>query len=364
MTAGLVVGFPFPELRMCRMSELTISAHFVHAALGGAKRHGRDTRTLLLSAGISPELLKEPGSRVTGAQYSHLMQTLWQEMGDEFMGFAPHPSKPGTFATLCLLIVHAANLESAYARARQFYGLFDEPVSLRLRQDDTQAYLSLHSSGPLSDPDHFLQESLLVIWHRLSSWLIGQGITLDQVTFNYPRPAHVDEYRGLFHCQLAFDQPETGLCFPARYLKLPIIRDEYEIKEFLKTSPADLLARPDDRHSHTSQIRAIIGRDFSVQIADFESIAQSLNMSPQTLRRRLRDENTSYQEIKDNLRRDQAIYLLNREDLAINDIAYRIGFTEPSTFHRAFKKWTGVTPGAYRHGERDSEPESKDPGAS
>lgn len=339
------------------MSELTISAHFVHAALGGAKRNGHDPRNLLIAAGISPELLKERNSRVTDAQYSRLMQLLWQQLDDEFMGFAPRPSKPGTFATLCLLIVHAVNLEGVYARARQFYGLFADPITLQLEHDRSRASLRLHAARPLNDPDHFLQESFLVIWHRLSSWLIGQGIALEQVTFNYSRPAHGDEYRTLFHCPLAFDQPETALIFPARYLRQPIIRDEYEIKEFLKTSPADLLARPDDRHSHTSQIRAIIGRDFSVQIADFETIAQTLNMSPQTLRRRLREENTSYQEIKDNLRRDQAIYLLNRDDLAINDIAYRVGFTEPSTFHRAFKKWTGVTPGAYRQGERDWAPE-------
>jgi AraC-like DNA-binding protein len=77
-----------------------------------------------------------------------------------------------------------------------------------------------------------------------------------------------------------------------------------------------------------------------------------MHLSPQTLRRRLKEENTSYQEIKDHLRRDQAIYYLSRNDYPINEIAHLIGFTEPSTFHRAFKKWTGLTPGAYRQGER------------
>lgn len=335
------------------MSELTVAAHFVHAALGGARQKGADVRAILQRAGISPELLETRNARVTGSQYTRLMQTLWQTLEDEFMGFASRRSKPGTFATLCLLVIHAGNLESVFARARQFYGLFEAPITVRLRVQEQTASLQLHSAEPLNDPEHFLQESLLVIWHRLSSWLIGQGIALQRVTFNYPKPQHGDEYRSLFHCPLSFNQPETTLQFPARYLKQPVIRDEHEIKEFLKTSPADLLARPDDRHSHTGQIRAVIGRDFSSQIPDFESIAQTLNMSPQTLRRRLREENTSYQEIKDNLRRDQAIYLLDRRELPINDIAYRVGFTEPSTFHRAFKKWTGVTPGAYREGERE-----------
>ena len=70
-------------------------------------------------------------------------------------------------------------------------------------------------------------------------------------------------------------------------------------------------------------------------------------MSPQTLRRHLREEGTSFQELKDHLRRDLAIYQLG-SDLPIQRIAERLGFSEPSAFHRAFKKWTGLTPGAYR----------------
>src|SRR5690606_24299371 len=102
----------------------------------------------------------------------------------------------------------------------------------------------------------------------------------------------------------------------------------------------------------TGRIRGLIGRDFSKPMPDFDWIAQELHTSPQTLRRRLKQESTSFQEIKDLLRRDMAIYYLSHQELPINDIAERVGFTEPSTFHRAFKKWTGVTPGAWREGER------------
>ena len=108
----------------------------------------------------------------------------------------------------------------------------------------------------------------------------------------------------------------------------------------------------DSSNTWTGRIRGLIGRDFSKPMPDFDWIAQELHTSPQTLRRRLKQENTSFQEIKDLLRRDMAIYYLSHQELPINDIAERVGFTEPSTFHRAFKKWTGVTPGAWREGER------------
>ncbi len=339
------------------MDKLTVSSHFVVAALRGAKNLNRDVTPLLADANIDPELLKEPGARITGRQYTQLMQQLWLTLGDEFMGFAAHHSKPGTFATMCYLTIHCRTLKSVYKRARAFYGLFDYPITMALSIEGEQAKLTISSESDLNDPDHFLQESLLVIWHRFSCWLIGKRIILDEARFNYSRPSHHEEYRHLFYCPLKFNQPQTEIRFNKRFLKMSITKDEQTLKEFLTSSPADLLARPDDRQSYTARIRAIIGSDLSEDLPDFDRIANRLHMSPQTLRRRLKEENTSYQEIKDHLRRDQAIYYLSRNDYPINEIAHLIGFTEPSTFHRAFKKWTGLTPGAYRQGERVDETE-------
>ncbi|UZE97415.1 AraC family transcriptional regulator [Alkalimarinus alittae] len=334
------------------MPKLTVSAHFVKAALSGAKNTGFDTKAMLLKAGIEPDLMQQQGARVTGKQYTRLMQIIWNTLQDEYMGFASTKSKPGTFATMCYLTIHCNTLESVLKRANAFYNLFDKPISMKLSQVDDQAHLTIVFEEPLDDPYHFLQESLLVIWHRFSCWLTGKRIVLDQVMFDYPEPEHVAEYKHLFHSPLTFNQPCTKLIFNTRYLQETIIRDELELKEFLKSSPANLLGKPDDYNSYTSQIRQQIGRDLREELPDFESVSSELNLSPQTLRRRLKEENTSYQEIKDNIRRDQSIYHLSRKDFSINEIAYLVGFTEPSTFHRAFKKWTGLTPGAYRQGER------------
>jgi AraC-like DNA-binding protein len=334
------------------MSELTVSRHFVEAALTGARKKGVDIDSLLLSAGISPDLLKIEMARVSSSQYSLLLQNLWNVMADEFMGLGPRRCRTGTFATMCALISDCPNLEAVYRRAFDFCRLFEPMVGMRLEQQGDEVKLVTVIEGDVDDPLHFFQESILVIWHRLGSWLIGQPAELIGAEFSYPEPAHGDEYRHIFHCPLAFGADETALTFDKRFLNAPVIRDKSEMRQFLKTSPADLLSRPDESNTFTGRIRALIGRDLSQSLPDFEWIAAELNTSPQTLRRRLKQENTSFQEIKDLLRRDMAIYYLSRPDLAINDIAFRVGFTEPSTFHRAFKKWTGVTPGAYRVGER------------
>ncbi|WP_166264469.1 AraC family transcriptional regulator [Marinobacter caseinilyticus] len=334
------------------MANLTVSRHFVEAALTGAKRLGFDENALLRQAAISPELLKIDMARVSSAQYSRLMQAIWTDMADEFMGLGPRRCKPGTFATMCTLVIDCPTLEAVYQRAFQFSSLFEPSACLRLEDDGQTARLVMAIEGELHDPMCFLQESLLVIWHRLGSWLIGQPVELNLARFRYPRPPHGDEYRHIFHCPLQFDAPDTELHFDRRFLSAPVIRDRPEMHQFLKTSPADLLSRPDESNTFTGRIRTLIGRDFAKPLPDFEWIAAELHTSPQTLRRRLKQENTSFQEIKDLLRRDLAIYFLARPELPINDIAHRVGFTEPSTFHRAFKKWTGVTPGAYRDGDR------------
>ncbi|AOY90217.1 AraC family transcriptional regulator [Marinobacter salinus] len=334
------------------MSNLTVSRHFVQAALTGAENLGFDTFDMLREAGISPDLLRIEMARVSSDQFSRLMQILWSRLGDEFMGFGPRRARSGTFATMCALVIDCPNLEAVYRQAFQFSRLFEPMITMELETSGEKAQLVTRIEGEIHDPSYFLRESILVIWHRLGSWLIGQPVELEKAEFDYPRPLHGDEYRHIFHCPLEFGSDRTALTFDKRFLSAPVIRDKSEMRQFLKTSPADLLSRPDESNTFTGRIRALIGRDFSRPLPDFEWIAAALHTSPQTLRRRLKQENTSFQEIKDLLRRDMAIYYLSRQELPINDIAAKVGFTEPSTFHRAFKKWTGVTPGAYREGER------------
>ncbi|PTQ70464.1 AraC family transcriptional regulator [Pseudomonas sp. GV071] len=328
------------------MRERTIASHFVRAALRGAERQGVDCSAILREVNIQPALLDEPRARVAPEQFARLMQLLWEKLADEYMGFGRTRSKPGTFAMMCYALIHCHTLEKALTRGTLFYSLFDEAPVITLSREGDWARLTVDDST-LQDPDHFLVESLLVIWHRLASWLIGQRIRLQEATFRHAEPEHSAEYDLLFPNPRRFGAGSTSLLFQARYLAMPLLQDERTLKHFLEHSPADLLARPDGGDSLISQIRRLLGRDCA-SWPDLEAVAQQLHMSPQTLRRHLREEGSSFQELKDHLRRDLAIYHLGRDNLAIQDIAEQLGFSEPSAFHRAFKKWTGLTPGAYR----------------
>ncbi|MGJ7517401.1 AraC family transcriptional regulator [Pseudomonas baetica] len=333
------------------MRERTIASHFARAVLRGVQRKGYDYSGLLQQLGISPELLDEPRARIAPEQFTQLIQALWLALDDEYLGFGQAPSKSGSFAMMCHAVIHCRNLEKALKRGILFYSLFPGAPRLTLTREDEMVRLSLDDS-PLWDPDHFLTEYLLVIWHRFGSWLIGQRIRLEQATFSYPRPEHGAEYDLLFSCPLVFSSTksataQSSLLFHCRYLDMPLLQDERTLRHYLERSPADLLARPDDGHSLSSRLRHLLSRDSSPW-PDLEAVAAHLHISPQTLRRHLREEGTSFQELKDQLRRDIAIYHLSRNDLPLQQIAEQLGFSEPSAFHRAFKKWTGLTPGAYR----------------
>ncbi|UTW08546.1 AraC family transcriptional regulator [Pseudomonas benzenivorans] len=328
------------------MRERTIASHFVRAALRGGERQGLDCAPLLRQAGIQAALLDEPRARIAPEQFTHLLQLLWTSLDDEYLGLGRLRSRRGTFAMMCHAIIHSRTLDKALARGALFYGLFPEAPGIRLSREGDWVRLSVEDAR-LWDPDHFLVESLLVIWHRLASWLIGQRIRLEQTSFRYAEPSHASEYALLFPGHRCFCADSSSLLFHARYLAMPLLQDERTLKQFLQHSPADLLARPDSGDSLSGQIRRLLGRDCR-HWPDLDGVARQLHMSPPTLRRHLREEGSSFQELKDQLRRDLAIFQLGRDELSIQVIAEQLGFSEPSAFHRAFKKWTGLTPGAYR----------------
>ena len=127
------------------------------------------------------------------------------------------------------------------------------------------------------------------------------------------------------------------------------MRDEAQLEAFLRLAPYHLVIQPQASPlSITHRIREILGDDFRREMPSFEELTRLLHMSARTLRRRLEREGTSYQRIKDNARRDVAISLLSRDGFTVSEVAEQTGFSDPSAFHRSFKKWTGQSPGSYR----------------
>jgi len=329
------------------MHARTISIHHIRGALAGARRAGLDLDALLHAAGIAPALLQDPRSRVTGQQAARLVRVLVAALDDEFLGLGPYPSKRGTFAMMCHAAVHSKTLRSALLRATKFYELFPGTPRFRIRYTGGTAKVQLDIRG-VRDPDHFMCEGIMLIWHGFSSWLIGQRIPLLRMEFRYPRPPHATEYDLAFGCRSEFGSKVTAATFDRKYLDMPVIRDSRALSEFLRDAPADLASPPDYATSTSEAVRSILATASPAALPSVNAVASRLSISPQTLRRRLAEDDTSFRQLRDEVRRDAAIDALTSTDDTVEDIAARLGFADSSAFHRAFKRWTGSSPGSYR----------------
>ncbi|MBS97380.1 MAG: AraC family transcriptional regulator [Oceanospirillaceae bacterium] len=334
------------------MNNLTFSSHYARAVLQGYRAQGGDVEALLRCCDIPNDLIVQPKARLRTEQFIRLFRRVWHRLDDEFMGLTSKPCRIGHFHLMASLVVHSQNLEEVIRQTVRCYGLFSDDIDLRLRIDAGEVELSLTHRHPGLDPDHFLVEWLLMVWHRLIGWLIGRKIVLARATFTHPLPAHFDEYRFIYPCTCQFEQPNNSIFFSTRYLSMPVMRTSKEVDQFIRRAPRDLLIWTDEDNSHSSHVRHLLESFEQGGLPNLDWVSEQLHTTSYTLSRKLKAEGTSYQAIKDNLRRDQAIMMLTRQNLSIGDISSQLGFAEPGAFSRAFKHWTGVSPLAYRKIEK------------
>jgi AraC-like DNA-binding protein len=329
----------------------TVSVHHVEQALQGARRRGLDAEPLLKRAGIPAALLEAPMARVSQAQYAALLRVLRRRLRDEFWGLLNEPLPLGCFAQCCRLLVHTPTLGDALRTGlRYFHGEIGEFVP-RLRVVDGMASITIVPRAPDGGGHEYAQRAFLFLTYGLASWLAARRIPLVGVEYRGRAPAYGAEIDRLFQAKVSYGCEQYRLWFDARWLLLPQVQNPQGLREFLAQAPANLLVKYRDRTNVTDRIRRLLRSKLDDELPSLDEVARTLAMTPQTLSRRLREEGQGFQALKDDLRRDTAIELLQRPELTLLDIAGQLGFSEASTFHRAFKKWTGVAPGEYRHRE-------------
>ena len=335
----------------------SVPLEFSRALLALARAHDKDVAAILQAARFPFDPLQQDVQAmfVSREQYSRLCVELFRVIGDESGGVMPGvPTPPGTMRLIALSMINSANLTAALKRAiefnavcrvRQGAGIVNQ---LLVDERAKEASLTYFSSEDEPGTQHSVLCSL-GIWLRFCGWLIGQHIDITGAACAGPMPAFTAAVRHFFPCPVQYDQPVNAVTFSVRHLEVPIVRDEAQLEAFLNLAPYHLVIQPQaSTLSITYRIREILGDDFRREMPSFEELTQLLHMSARTLRRRLEREGTSYQRIKDNARRDVAISLLSRDGLTVSEVAEQTGFSDPSAFHRSFKKWTGQSPGSYR----------------
>ncbi len=340
---------------------ITVPTGYVKQLLERVAEQNYDINELLEYVGIDPEEIQHR-TEFPAEKFGFLYQRIMYITQDEYFGMLSGGRLPsGAFRMMCHAIIQCKNLGHAVRRASDFHEIVKGTrIKPKLEKKGRFAKVSFAGLDSLdksevekliaSEPASSISTSLSM-WHHFVSWLIGERLELRAAYFSFSEEEAVPGIHTKFQSELRFEQHDNAMIFPARYLEYPIVQTEESLHGFLKTAPYQLLVMADDSTSLKAQIVALIGRDFSIPIPTAKEVANTLNMSLSKLRRRLLEEDMTFQKIKDDCRKKSAINYMNSPQLSINDVAGLMGFEEPSAFFRSFKRWTGMTPGEYRQSE-------------
>ena len=318
--------------------------HFARVVIRRAVDLGLDSTELCQSVRLTPELLANPLTRITPAQLGSLLRTVWRDLDDELCGFGVDSQRFGNFPLMARQMVESTTLREALRYSFKFINLTSGSMRWQMTEDH-EVRLELSLVDPARDPDHFLEEFMLLLWHRFSNWLIGERIPLTEVRFRFARPAHWREYRLMFPGEFSFGHPVTSITLSDSRLRSPVIRSRMDLHRYLQRTPDEWFIKQIFDGSVSDRVLHALGEGGGAVTLD--SLAREWKVSSRTLHRQLRREGMSFRKLNEQMRKDRAVTMLLAENCQVKQVAHALQMTEPA-FSRAFKQWTGMSPLAYR----------------
>lgn len=325
----------------------TIPVRFLRAATSTATLRGVDLQEWMDKLGMDPVLLFDDRTRITVEQATSVIREVWRLTGDEMAGLGPAPTPRGTFRMICLGVISSPDLGEVITRFQDFCRVLPSMPTFTVETGPTTTRV-VYAIDPDHDPDGFLTDVMMSVALRFFGWLAGRRLPVESVELPYPLPEDAEDYDLVFGSHVTFGSPAPAVEFSNEALTLPVVRDEADLEAWLRDAPADLLMLRDHGTTTGDQVRRILERGLRGTWPTPDEVAARLSMSTQNMRRLLREEGTSVTRIREDLLRDAAVTSLVRGEETVTQLSERLGFSEPSAFHRAFRRWTGSAPGAYR----------------
>lgn len=321
----------------------------LRACVLAAARTGLDPAEIARRLGLDAEVLSDPYARVPHT----ILLRAWEEIpaltGDAAFGLhAAEALGAAMFDVLDYAIAQVATVGAAVECLLRYQRLLHDDAELRLVAGGGEARLSQRLRTTPCAPRH-LSELIVALWVTRIRGMTGRPFTPRRVSFQHGPPPDIEEHRRIFGAPLAFHAAENGVEFDAAFLDVPLRGADPALGALLDRQAAELLDRLPRRDDIAGRVRAHLLRKLPSELPTLEATARALGTSARSLQRALRAEGTTYQAALDEARRDLAVAHLGQAHRTVSEIAFLLGFTEVGAFTRAFRRWTGESPSAYRH---------------
>lgn len=335
------------------MQESRFSIAIVRDILQYVAAQGIDVNQLYNAARIDPVWLEDPDRQVSGEILKYLWREAIIQTGDRNLGL-----HIGEAFHLCAIgivgyvLLNCQTYGQVLEKLSGYTRLFSQGVAIHHRVSDgwVQCDCEIISNVKnylLDEPRHPI-ESTFAALISATQQLTGKPLSVDAVWFQHPHPGDDSEHQRIFQTTVKFSQPINRIVFDATCLDWAVRSANTNLLSVFELHAAAMLSAQNQGQNYTSKVIEAITQSLQGEMPLIDAIARNLMISVRQLQRELQAENTSYQQLLDQTRQQLAHMHLNNPETSINDVAFLLGFSEPSAFHRAFKRWTGQTPRSYR----------------
>ena len=333
--------------RARKLIEPSIPIDFVNDALQSCVLNKLNANEILYEAGLNPASLQLSQKQVSVVDYTRLIELIISKTNDGFLGFLDSPIPKRAFSVFAAQLAGCRTIEELIRQANRFFSLFTQQFNLNIEVQDDTAAIVLDFKETQSIDYRFIHQSILLAVIRLLNWFIGDQVQPSLVAFSFEK-SHLDKYlRYLFGSPLRYEQANNRIEIDRKLLSVTSSTNLTQVELMLRDSSRMMLIS-DRPAPFTRKVRTELLLRHDQQWPDVESISATMNMSKNLLWRKLKKEGTSFLEVRNELKRNLAITLIQDSEQRFNHISHALGFSDVSAFNKAFRKWTGQTPSDYR----------------
>lgn len=320
-----------------------------------ADQMGMDRETLVRTAGLTDAMLDDPDSRVPTLCMRKLWSAVIEVDDDPTLGLRVGSTiRAAQMGLVGYTMYYSRNLDEALSRLCRYSRILTESVRYRWQQDAENKTLVCHADPALIALRHPIEAGLAAIV-SIARDVVGTHIRPVEVRLPTPQPMLRKDYRAVFSCPVTFGSVDARISFVGDLLQLPTVAADPGLTHYLDDLATIKMAELGaEDASLVQRVRKQLWTALPSGRADLWRVASDLGMSARTLQRRLGSDGTSFSQVLDDLRRELSNELLEDRKLAVAEVAFLLGYSEPSAFQRAFRRWRGVTPRRYRSNSPDS----------